>query len=211
MSAPVHVWVDMLLALHYSSTSPSTSPSFIPLAASLCGFAILKDQGAAAARPSPNSQPVPPSQLHLVGAKPLSKQKLTSRNPLPFSTAALAIASLTNTSKYFPTAAFASLEILVESLVKKSWSTRVSRSLGIVFSCSGSSSSSIICTSREGPPASGSSADSKGSLDCGSGAFAAFLLVLPLGRPRDAPEVCFGGMLSKEAWNEMANVNVGRL
>lgn len=45
---------------------------------------------------------------------------LTSRNPLPFSTAALAIASLTNTSKYFPTAAFASFEILVESLVKNS-------------------------------------------------------------------------------------------
>lgn len=67
----------------------------------------------------------------------------TSKNPPLFSTAVLAIASLTKTSTYLPTAALASLDILVESLAKNSCRSLVSKSRGIVFSgcCSSSSAS----------------------------------------------------------------------
>ncbi|KAI6762852.1 hypothetical protein HG530_008832 [Fusarium avenaceum] len=115
----------------------------------------------------------------------------TSRNPPSFSTAARAIASLTNTSKYLPAAALASLDIRVASLAKNSCRSRVRSSGGIVLS---SSSSSTTCTSRvEGSARSSSSSESSnGLLDWGSGSGAlAALLAVAFGRPRPAPVAGF--------------------
>lgn len=127
---------------------------------------------------------------------------LTSRKPAFFSTAALAIASLTKISIYFPIAALASRDILVESLVKNSCKMRVSRSLGIDFSGGGASFAfpprsppCVSCTSGS------TSDDSNGSLasdDAVSVDWRMFLV--PLGRPRPRLAVPLGGIVRKHCW-----------
>lgn len=150
--------------------------------------------------PASSFQLAPPSTCNQT-----RKQKLTSRNPAFFSTAARAMASLTKMSIYFPTAAFASLDILVESLVKNSCSIRVSRSLGMDFSGAGASS---VSPPRAARPccrccccsccSSSLSSDSKGSLcSDAEGVSVVCLFLVPGGRPRPRPDGLPAGMVKK--------------